>query len=107
MKGNCGKGKQAVHEPKSGPEVSEDAGGCEFGSALRQFGSVLYRLYRKGKQAVHEPEPELDEDGGVCEFWSVLWPDYMCGMGKQAVHELEPEVSRDRGVCVCVNLGQL
>ena len=35
----------------------------------------------------------------VCEFWSVLWQVYMCGMGKQAVHELEPEVSKDRGVC--------
>ena len=26
----------------------------------------------------------------VCEFWSVLWQVYMCGMGKQAVHEPEP-----------------
>ena len=105
MKGNCGKGKQAVHEPKSGPEVNEDAGGCGFGSALWQFGPVLYRLYRKGKQAVYEPEPEVNEDRGVCEFWSVLWRVYMCKMGKQVVHEPEPEVSKDRGMCV--NLGQL
>ena len=77
MTGNSGNGKQAVHELKSGTEVNEDAGGCEFGSILWQFGSVLYRLYRKGKQVVHEPESEVNEDRGVC----------VC-------------------VCVCVNLGQ-